>query len=71
MGSIKDSPEDIGFELNDVNFNIKKGSLTMIFGEIGSGKSSLLYALMGEMNAHEEVLKKPDLKMNGSIFYVA
>ena len=43
----------------------------MIFGEIGSGKSSLLYALMGEMNAHQETLKRPDLKINGSIFYVS
>jgi len=71
IGSIKDSPNDIGFELDDVNFDIKKGSLTMIFGEIGSGKSSLLYALMGEMNAHQEMLKRPDLKINGSMFYVS
>ena len=35
--------------LNDLDVNIKKGSFTIIVGEIGSGKSSLLSAMFGEM----------------------
>lgn len=42
------SQEDI-FKLTDINLSIPRGSLTAIVGAIGSGKSSLLQGLMGEM----------------------
>ncbi|KAF4147943.1 ABC transporter [Phytophthora infestans] len=35
--------------LNDVNFQIKRGDLAVVHGAVGSGKSSLCYALLGEM----------------------
>ena len=35
--------------LKNLNFTVKKGSLTAIVGRVGSGKSSLLSALLGEM----------------------
>ena len=35
--------------LKNLNFIIKKGSLTAVVGRVGSGKSSLLSALLGEM----------------------
>ena len=35
--------------LRDINTKIKKGSFTMIVGDIGSGKSSLLLAILNEM----------------------
>ena len=35
--------------LKSIDLNIKKGSFTVIIGECGSGKSSLLSALIGEM----------------------
>ena len=35
--------------LKSLDLNIKKGSFTVIIGECGSGKSSLLNALIGEM----------------------
>lgn len=41
------------FQLKDINLSIPKGSLTAIVGEIGSGKSSLLQGLMGEMRRTE------------------
>jgi ABC-type multidrug transport system fused ATPase/permease subunit len=41
------------FQLHDINLSIKKGSLTAIVGAIGSGKSSLLQGLMGEMRRTE------------------
>ncbi|KAH7366157.1 hypothetical protein KP509_18G065700 [Ceratopteris richardii] len=35
--------------LKDINLNIRRGSLVTIVGTVGSGKSSLLAALLGEM----------------------
>lgn len=35
--------------IHDVNISIKKGSLTAIVGNVGSGKSSILSAMLGEM----------------------
>ena len=34
--------------LNNLNLNIKRGELVAVVGKIGSGKSSLLSAIMGE-----------------------
>lgn len=39
--------------LRDINTKIKKGCFTMIVGDIGSGKSSLLLAIINEMLATE------------------
>ncbi|KAI0795014.1 multidrug resistance-associated ABC transporter [Abortiporus biennis] len=41
--------DDKPFELNGVQLKIPKGSFTAIVGRVGSGKSSLLQALIGEM----------------------
>ena len=35
--------------LHDINLDIRRGSLVTIVGKVGSGKSSLLAALLGEM----------------------
>jgi ABC-type glutathione transport system ATPase component len=32
-----------------MNFNVKRGEIVAIIGDIGSGKSSLMYSLLGEM----------------------
>ena len=37
------------FILEDVNVNVPHGQLTVIVGHVGSGKSSLLAALLGEL----------------------
>ncbi|XP_054160851.1 multidrug resistance-associated protein 1-like [Oppia nitens] len=51
--------------LNDLTFDVKKGLLVAIIGEVGAGKSSLLSSLVG-------VLYKisGNIKVNGSIAYV-
>ena len=36
--------------LSDINLKVPKGSLCAVVGAAGSGKSSLLGAVMGEMN---------------------
>lgn len=41
------------FQLKDIDLSIPKGKLTAIVGAIGSGKSSLLQGLMGEMRRTE------------------
>lgn len=49
LDSFDDNYVDKGFVLSDIHFKAQKGKLIMIIGKIGSGKSSLLYSLVGEM----------------------
>lgn len=35
--------------LKNLNINIKKGAMVAFVGDVGSGKSSFLYSLIGEM----------------------
>lgn len=42
--------------LKDVNLEVLEGQLLMVVGEVGAGKSSILQALLGEMEvSHGEV----------------
>lgn len=43
--------------LKDINFTVKRGELIVVVGEIGSGKSSLLAAIVGEMRKTEGTVK--------------
>ena len=38
--------------MNSINLSVDDGSLVAVVGEVGSGKSSLLSALLGEMIKH-------------------
>ena len=51
--------------LEDINFNVKPGSLTAVVGTVGSGKSSLLGACLGDM-----VKVSGSVNVVGSIAYV-
>ncbi|XP_071733419.1 ABC transporter C family member 13-like [Rutidosis leptorrhynchoides] len=51
--------------LNRVNLAIPKGSLVAVIGEVGSGKSSLLNCILGEMK-----LIKGSVYSSGSVAYV-
>ena len=55
--------------LDNININIPSKQLTMIVGDIGCGKSSLLYAILNEMTPDKEV--QPKVVVNGSIAYSA
>ncbi|GME70934.1 unnamed protein product [Ambrosiozyma monospora] len=48
-----DTEEDATFKLHDLNISFKVGKLNLIVGPTASGKSSLLLALLGEMNLIE------------------
>ncbi|KAJ8957037.1 hypothetical protein NQ314_006614 [Rhamnusium bicolor] len=52
--------------LNNINLNVPKGSLTGIIGPVGSGKSSLLQAILGELN-----MVSGDIEINGSLSYAS
>lgn len=42
--------------LKNINLQVKKGSLTAVVGVVGSGKSSLISALLGEMEKHSGIV---------------
>lgn len=62
MAQASAEPEEA---LRDVTLHIKKGSLVGICGRVGSGKTSLLNALCGEMS-----LVSGEMDVNGSIAIV-
>ncbi|XP_046388552.1 multidrug resistance-associated protein 1-like [Ischnura elegans] len=54
-----------GVLLKDINFNVAQGELIAVIGSVGSGKSSLLSALLGEM---EKISGRVNTK--GTVAYV-
>eukprot|EP00026_Physarum_polycephalum_P000614 Phypoly_transcript_00615.p1 GENE.Phypoly_transcript_00615~~Phypoly_transcript_00615.p1 ORF type:complete len:1444 (+),score=207.64 Phypoly_transcript_00615:19-4350(+) len=63
--SFKWSKEAQADTLSEINFTVKKGELVAVVGTVGSGKSSLMSALLGEMHkTGGRVL------LNGSVAYV-
>ncbi|XP_077989339.1 ATP-binding cassette sub-family C member 9-like [Glandiceps talaboti] len=48
-GSFSWCEDSSELHLNDINVKFQAGELTMIVGSVGSGKSSLLLAILGEM----------------------
>lgn len=54
--------EEIFGKLNNINLRIKKNQLVMIVGKVGSGKSSLVNAMIGEMKKI-----KGTVKISGSV----
>ncbi|CAN8325085.1 unnamed protein product [Cochlearia groenlandica] len=58
--------EEQNLILKHVSLSVPKGSFVAIIGEVGSGKTSLLNSLLGEMQrVHGSIL------LNGSVAYVA
>ena len=56
------------FELNGIDVSISKGKLVFVVGEIGSGKSSLLHAVMGNI---QPITNETEVFVNGSVSYVS
>ncbi|CAD8187873.1 unnamed protein product [Paramecium pentaurelia] len=55
--------------LNNVQLNIKKGAFISIIGDVGSGKSSLIQGLLGEM-VYDESKENPKILICGNLAYV-
>lgn len=55
--------------LEDINVTINKGEFVAVIGDIGSGKSSLLYSLLGELKFPDTGIR-PKMKINGSLSLV-
>ncbi|KAG6863876.1 hypothetical protein C0991_002491, partial [Blastosporella zonata] len=53
------------FELKDLRFSVPKGSFVAIVGRVGSGKSSVLQALIGEMRK-----TRGEILFGGNVAYV-
>lgn len=49
LNQISEEEKNISFRLIDINMKIPKGKLIFVIGKVGSGKSSLLYSILGEM----------------------
>ena len=54
-------------QLKDVSVAFPKGKLTMVVGQVGSGKSSLLHALLGDMERDD----KSRVAVGGRVAYAA
>lgn len=48
-----DEKKDSRLFFEGLEFEAKKGEITMVIGKNGSGKSSLLYAILGEMRVKQ------------------
>ena len=63
-----ESKTEIKYALKNINMNISKGKLTAIVGPTGCGKSSLLYALAGEMKFDAQ--NPPVVKIYGHMSFL-
>ncbi|KAF5283707.1 hypothetical protein FQR65_LT13742 [Abscondita terminalis] len=65
-GTAKWSESSTGYILRNVNLNIERGSLVAVIGPVGSGKTSLLNAILKELP-----LVDGSLEINGTISYAS
>lgn len=66
QGLVKQYTSKRGAVLRDVNISAKMGELIAVVGRVGSGKSSLIHAILGEMRK-----VSGEVQMEGTVAYVA
>lgn len=59
-----DEKDDKNFPLNNLNFKATKGELTCLVGKVGSGKTTFLRSLLGEL-----FLREGSIEIKGNIAY--
>ena len=64
-----DSGAEVKHTLSNINLAVKKGSLVAVVGQVGAGKSSLISAILGEMDVVSS--DSPSVVIDGSVAYVA
>ncbi|XP_060068351.1 multidrug resistance-associated protein 1-like [Ylistrum balloti] len=57
--------EEVGTTLSNINVRVPEGSLVAVVGQVGSGKSSLISAILGEMKK-----VKGEVNVKGSLSYI-
>jgi ABC-type multidrug transport system fused ATPase/permease subunit len=67
--SDKTKPEGNPFTLSIADLKLTPGSLCVIAGKVGAGKSSFLAALIGEMVMTEGVKAAASVELNGSVAF--
>ncbi|XP_078066968.1 ATP-binding cassette sub-family C member 12 isoform X3 [Mustelus asterias] len=65
-GQVPEMTSKASMALQNVSFSLDKGLLLGVCGNIGSGKSSLISALLGQMNLHDG-----EVAISGSIAFVS
>lgn len=65
LWSKKKGEESYKVALSNINFEIKKGELDCIVGRVGSGKSSILQCLLGDLYKLDG-----EVKVNGKVAYI-
>jgi ATPase subunit of ABC transporter with duplicated ATPase domains len=63
-GNLERKEEQSAFEVRDITMSIPRGKLVAIVGSVGSGKTSLLQGLLGEMRR-----TKGTVKFGGTVGY--
>jgi ABC-type multidrug transport system ATPase subunit len=63
------APDSGYFALSDINLKCAPGSLTAVVGSVGSGKSSLVLAILGEMPGVGSGIER-SASLNGRVAYV-
>ena len=56
-GSFKWSSNDEESNLKDIDLNVKKNSLVAVVGAVGSGKSSLMSAILGKLISYLQIVQ--------------
>lgn len=61
-------PSKASFTISNVNFKVKKSEVFCVVGQVASGKSTLLNALIGDVESDSDETK---IKINGKISYAS
>jgi ABC-type multidrug transport system fused ATPase/permease subunit len=67
LNESREADMEKAFQLREIDLEIDQGILLAIVGEVGSGKSSLLQAILGEMKNNGE----HPVEVNGAVTYAA
>ncbi|KAG0695819.1 P-loop containing nucleoside triphosphate hydrolase protein [Suillus ampliporus] len=65
-GEFQWNKQDVSAALEDINLTVRKGELVGVLGRVGSGKSSLLSAIIGDMRKTEG-----EVALFGNVAYAA